>query len=144
VVDPMTFTIRSATFTADKCPVWSLKTCYTLYFVQKHDPSQHTLRTTLRNGMCMSTCEYLNKDCKAQCCDVRQLLSMYSLNRKHVQAKNVLYALHFYESNITHDCHVKQGGATLKIHRNVIKYTTKNNFWIYYKVLRLSGHNGTL
>jgi hypothetical protein len=72
--------------------------------------------------------QILKKDCKADCCGIRQLFSVYSQNRKHVPGKNVLYVLHFYESNITH---LKQGVTMSKIHRNVIKHTTKNKFWIY-------------
>ena len=76
----------------------------------------------------MSTWEQLKKDCRAECCDIRQLLSMYSQNRKNVPGKNILYILHFYESNVTHACHVTQRVTTFKFHRNVIKYTTQNPF----------------
>ena len=63
---------------------------------------------------------------------------MYSQNRKHVPGKNFLYKLHFYESNITHACHVTQGGTTLKTHQNVIKYTRQE------KLLNLSENTATV
>jgi hypothetical protein len=51
------------------------------------DASQHTERTVLMLDMCMSTCEQLNKDCKVEGCGIRQLISMYSQNRKHAPCK---------------------------------------------------------
>ena len=41
----------------------------------------------------------------------------------------------FVKCNITHASSVKYGVGALKIHRNIIKYITQNNFLIYENVL---------
>jgi hypothetical protein len=112
-MDSVIFTVRRAAVTAYIFFVYLLKSCYMLYLGKKPDPIQHTVRNALCSGMCMSSGEWLNKDCQAECCGIRQLLSMYSQNGKHDLGKKLLYVLQFYESNVEHACHVQQGVTAL-------------------------------
>ena len=113
-----------------RCRLCSLKkqTRSTLYFCSKWDV-----------GLCIANCfekwhargnVWVAGHSSVDCNCTRQLVSLYRRDRKHLLFK----CCGFVKCNITHASGVKYAVSALKIHRNIMKYITQYNFWIYQKV----------